>query len=129
MIIFKEWGYFMEYEYKRGNVYWAEMPNADCSKSLQMGTRPVLVVSNDTNNKFSKNIICLPFSSKTYKTGPRYPFHVLIKNLLKRDSVVLAEQIVVLPKEALIGAPIAVVSAEDMNRVNDAIKLQFGLTN
>lgn len=115
-------------EYKRGTVYWAEMPNADSSKSLQMGIRPVLVVSNDANNKYSKNIICLPFSSKIYKIGPRYPFHVLIKNLLKKDSIVLTEQIVVLPKESLKGAPIAVVPTDDMSRVDEAIKLQFGLT-
>lgn len=113
---------------RRGDIFWAEMPNKDQQLCLLMGTRPVLVISNDQNNEHSRNITVVPFSSKIWKKGPRYPFHVFVQDVLRRDSIVLAEQIFVLPKEHILGSPIAFMPQEYMSQVDAALKCQLALS-
>ena len=60
---------------KRGEIYLATLDpviEREISK-----TRPVVVVSNDQNNKFSGTVTILPITSKNF--NKIYPFEVLLK--------------------------------------------------
>lgn len=77
-----------------GDIYFANLIGGD---NLQKGLRPVLIVQNNIGNRYSSTFEVLPLSSRVYKA--RYmPTHVLVHahpmNGLRRDSVVLAEQVV-----------------------------------
>lgn len=69
--------------------------------SEQRGTRPALIIQNNTGNKFSPNVIVLPLTSS--KTKARLPTHVDIPASvgLRFDSVVLCESPVRISKERL----------------------------
>lgn len=77
-----------------GDIYFANLVGGN---NLQKGIRPVLIVQNNIGNRYSSTFEVLPLSSRVYKA--RYmPTHVLVHahptNGLRRDSVVLAEQVV-----------------------------------
>lgn len=77
-----------------GDIYFANLVGGN---NLQKGIRPVLIVQNNIGNRYSSTFEVLPLSSRVYKA--RYmPTHVLVyahpTNGLRRDSVVLAEQVV-----------------------------------
>mgnify|MGYP001083697132 CR=1 FL=1 len=107
----------------RGDLYKAELDPVVGSE--QGGTRPVLVVQNDAGNRYSPTVIVLALTSQLGK--PRLPTHVPVSGQgLKRDSVVLAEQIRTLDKRRLrekIGRLDDVV----MEQVNRAISASLGL--
>lgn len=77
-----------------GDIYFANLIGGN---NLQKGIRPVLIVQNNIGNRYSSTFEVLPLSSRVCKA--RYmPTHVLVHahpvNGLRRDSVVLAEQVV-----------------------------------
>ena len=62
--------------------------------SEQGGIRPVLIVQNDTGNKYSPTVIAAAITSQIGKN--KLPTHIEIDSKevgLKTDSIVLAEQI------------------------------------
>lgn len=72
--------------------------------SEQGGKRPVLIIQNDTGNKFSNTTIVIPLSSKLKSLNQ--PTHTLIKRSvdtgLKTDSVLLGEQMRVISSQRII---------------------------
>jgi mRNA interferase MazF len=65
-------------------------------------TRPVVVVSNNINNKYNKTVSILPITSNTDKV---YPFEVYVgKGIgnLPKDSKIKADQIRTIDKSRLI---------------------------
>ena len=75
---------------KRGEIYYADL--SPVVGSEQDGTRPVLVIQNDTGNKFSPTTIVAASTSKSDKA--KLPTHVIVcAEGLATESVVLLEQI------------------------------------
>lgn len=68
--------------------------------SVQGGVRPCLVISNNRNNKYSSNIVVIPFTSKIKNS---LPVHVNFSNEvgLNRESTLLCEQIITIPKNKI----------------------------
>lgn len=62
------------------------------SKHEQMGTRPMVITSNNKRNYYSPTVKCVPLSTKIQKFSP---VHVILRkgdvDGLHRDSVVLCE--------------------------------------
>ena len=88
---------------KFGEVYLAELIGGE---NIQSGIRPVVIAQNDIGNQHSTTVEVIPMSSRIHKA--RYlPTHVLIhpneNNGLKHMSIVLAEQVVTINKQALKG--------------------------
>jgi len=86
-----------------GEIYFA---NLSGGKNIQGGIRPVIIAQNNIGNKHSTTVEVIPMSSRINKA--RYmPTHVLIHptkgNGLKGSSIALAEQVVTIHKDALIG--------------------------
>ena len=109
---------------KRGEIYLA---NLDCSVgSEQAGIRPVLVIQNDIGNKYSPTIIVLAITSKSKKN---IPTHVKIDSNIegiKRDSIVLVEQVRTIDKSRLI-KKIGKLDINKMNEIKEALKLSLNI--
>ena len=110
----------------RGNVYYADL--SPTIGSEQGGTRPVLIIQNDTGNRYSPTTICVAITSKMEKA--KLPTHLEISkktyNFLQADSVILFEQIRTIDKSRLkefIGS----LDDKDMEKVNECLKISFAL--
>ena len=106
---------------KRGELYYADL--SPVVGSEQGGVRPVLVVQNDTGNKYSPTVIAAAVTSKIHKA--RLPTHIELPSAfgLAKDSVILLEQI--RTKKRLMSR-IGELSPDTMSRVNRAILISLG---
>ena len=110
---------------RRGDIYFADL--SPVVGSEQGGTRPVLIVQNDTGNKQSPPVIAAAITSQTGKA--RLPTHISLAGHdvgLSRDSVVLLEQIRTIDKRRL-REHMGHVDEGLMNQVDSAIAVSFGL--
>lgn len=90
----------MDTNVKRGDIFYADL--SPVVGSEQGGTRPVLIVQNDTGNKHSPTVIAAAITSQTGKA--RLPTHISLAGHdvgLYKDSVVLLEQIRTIDKRRL----------------------------
>ena len=115
----------MERKIRRGDIF-----NADLSHGIgseQIGYRPVVIISNDTGNKYSSTVIISIITSKmAYKT--KMPTHCSIKAQqgLVRDSLLLLEQIRTIDKERL-KEYIGTLDNSVMSKVDKALAVSLGL--
>lgn len=111
---------------KRGDIYYADL--SPVVGSEQGGIRPVLIVQNDVGNKFSPTVIAAAITSQKDKT--KLPTHIQVNADgcgLQKDSIVLLEQVRTIDKRRL-REHMGSLCATDMNRVNEALSVSFGLT-
>lgn len=108
---------------KRGELYYADL--SPVVGSEQGGVRPVLVVQNDTGNKFSPTVIAAAVTSKINKA--KLPTHIELPQAygLQKDSVILLEQIRTIDKKRLMSR-IGQLPPATMSRVNKAILISLG---
>jgi len=110
---------------KRGDIYYADL--SPVVGSEQGGVRPVLIVQNDTGNRYSPTVIAAAITSQTNKA--KLPTHINIAapdSGLPRDSVVLLEQIRTLDKRRL-RERMGRVDGALMGKIDAAIAVSFGL--
>ena len=110
---------------ERGELYSANLDPVVGSE--QGGVRPVLVVQNNTGNKFSPTVVVLAVTGRLAKA--RLPTHVEIQaegHGLMNDSVVLAEQVRTLDKKRLLHR-IGKLSPDVMQKVSRAMRVSLGL--
>mgnify|MGYP001768838948 CR=1 FL=1 len=93
---------------KKTKIHWGGIYLADLGEGkgfIQGGIRPVVVISNQANNKFAPIVNILPITSS--KTKKNMPVHVDIDKEcgLLTDSVVLTEQIQTINKTQLVNYP------------------------
>ena len=116
----------MEPSVKRGDIFYADL--SPVVGSEQGGTRPVLIVQNDTGNRHSPTVIAAAITSQTGKA--RLPTHITVPGPevgLTKDSVILLEQIRTLDKRRL-KEHMGRLNEPLMQRVDDALAVSFGLT-
>ena len=110
---------------KRGDIYYADL--SPVVGSEQGGVRPVLIIQNDTGNRYSPTVIAAAITSQTNKA--RLPTHISLSapdHGLPRESVVLLEQIRTLDKRRL-RERMGRVEGELMEKIDAAIAVSFGL--
>ena len=115
----------MESSVKRGDICYADLSPGVASE--QGGTRPVLIVQNDTGNRHSPTVIAAAITSQTGKA--RLPTHINIacgSVVLSKDSVILLEQIRTIDKKRL-REHMGHLNETQMAQVDDAIAVSFGL--
>ncbi len=89
--------------------------------------RPVLIVQNDTGNRYSPTVIAAAITSQMNKA--KLPTHIELTGKsfgLTRDSVVLLEQIRTIDKRRL-KERMGRLDHNLMNKVDNAIAVSFGL--
>ena len=109
----------------RGDIYYADL--SPVVGSEQGGVRPVLIIQNDTGNRYSPTVIAAAITSQTGKA--RLPTHIELsahRHGLTKDSVVLLEQIRTLDKRRL-REKMGKLDPDSMSRVNQALSISFGL--
>lgn len=115
----------MDTTVKRGDIFYADL--SPVVGSEQGGTRPVLIVQNDTGNKHSPTVIAAAITSQTNKA--KLPTHIELEGKsvgLTKNSVVLLEQIRTIDKRRL-REHMGRLDEGMMNRVDTAIAVSFGL--
>jgi mRNA interferase MazF len=109
---------------RRGDIYYADLDPVVGSE--QGGIRPVVIIQNDTGNRFSPTVIVSAIT--TSKTKHHIPTHIYIpRNTagLPADSTILTEQVKTLDKKRLIRF-VGSLNRDMMEQVNKALAISFG---
>ena len=116
--------------FRRGEIYYADLDPHYGSE--QSGKRPVIVIQNNTGNKFAPTVIVAAVTSKVSKK-PNQPTHVLLSLIhieknpaFSRPSVVLLEQIFTIDKER-ISSFMGMTSEWEMAQIEKALKCSLAL--
>ena len=112
---------------KRGEIYYANLNPAVGSETDKR--RPVLIVSNDINNRNATVVTVVPLTSNVSRV---YPFEVLVTpedSGLPKPSKVQAQQIKTISKQRIKSEAVGQLSDELMQQVGDAMKLHLALEN
>ena len=108
---------------KRNEIYYADLNPVIGSE--QGGVRPVLVIQNDTGNKYSPTTIVAAITSRQNKA--KLPTHIEIgEEVFEKDSVVLLEQIRTVDKSRL-KEYVGKVDNRTMDKINKAISISVAL--
>ncbi|MBD1880755.1 type II toxin-antitoxin system PemK/MazF family toxin [Coleofasciculus sp. FACHB-T130] len=110
---------------KRGEIYYANLSPAVGSEMDKR--RPVLIVSNDINNRAATTVTILPITSNISRV---YAFEILLNpddSGLAKPSKVQAQQVRTISKQRIEGEPVGTLSEEVMQLVDAALKLHLGL--
>lgn len=110
---------------RRGEIFFAALDPVRGSETQK--TRPVVVVSNNVANRAAAVVTVVPLTSNVERV---YPFEVFLAasatGLLK-DSKAMAQQVRTLDKARLSGRVAGVVQADDMRKLDGALRLHLGL--
>lgn len=110
---------------KRGDIFYADL--SPVVGSEQGGIRPVLIIQNNTGNKYSPTTIVAAITSKIRKA--KLPTHVeLPKGTTKlyKNSVILLEQLRTIDRRRL-KEKIDHLDVATMEKVNEALEISLGL--
>ena len=116
----------MDTSVRRGDIFYADL--SPVVGSEQGGTRPVLIIQNDTGNRHSPTVIAAAITSQTGKA--RLPTHITLAGHdvgLSKDSIVLLEQVRTIDKRRL-REKMGTVDEQSMSAIDNAISISFGLT-
>jgi mRNA interferase MazF len=113
------------WNYRRGDVYLADLNPFVGSE--QGGTRPVLLLQNNTGNFFCPTLIVAPITSRIRKKNEQ-PTHCCIEGAacLNDTSMVLLEQIKTIDKRR-VKKYMGRIENEQMRKVDDCIEISLGL--
>ncbi len=117
----------MNKEVKRGELYYARLDPIVGSE--QGGTRPVLILQNNTGNRFSPTtIVAAAITSQTAKS--LLPTHVTLSNVpgLAHESLILLEQLRTIDCKRL-GNYIGTLDERTMAQVDKALAISVGLAD
>lgn len=112
-----------EREIRRGDIYHADLN--PILGSEQGGYRPVLIIQNNTGNKYSPTVIVAAITSQP-KT--KLPTHVPLKEIagLEKHSVVLLEQVRTIDKKRL-DDYVGTLDRQLMLKVDKALRSSTGV--
>ena len=105
---------------KRGEVWWVDFDPAVGSEICK--TRPAVIISNDTANKFIERVVVVPFTSNISRL---YPGEAII-TMNGTPNKLMADQIMTADKKRLRKC-IGVLSSSDMEKVEDTVRMHLGL--
>ena len=116
---------------QRGDIWFANL-GAHPNSSVQSGTRPVVIISNNIGNAHADTVNVLPMTRHLKK--PELPCHTQLDphsvtggSQLLAPSMVLAEQLTTISKYALRTYAGHISDDEAMNRIETAVLSQFAL--
>ena len=114
-----------DWVYRRGDIYFADLDPVIGSE--QGGTRPVIVIQNDTGNKHSPTLIVATVTTKIHKKE-RLPTHLLIKDnpAFREASVVQLEQIRTIDK-CRIDNYLGKVTPHEMVAIEKALSISLAM--
>ena len=112
-------------EIARGMIVMVDLPLGN--GSVQGGTRPAVVISNDKGNKFSPVLIVVPLTSRVKKYMPtHHTIEPSMVNGLTKTSIALAEQIITVGKD-MVRNVIGSLEEIDINFINRKVMTSLAL--
>ena len=112
-------------EIKRGSIIMVDLPTGN--GSVQGGTRPAVVISNNRGNKFSPVLIVVPLTSKVKKYMPtHHTIEPSMINGLSKTSIALAEQIITVGKD-MVRNIVGTLEEIDINFINRKVMTSLAL--
>lgn len=117
---------------RRYEIWFADLGD-HYGTSVQSGNRPVLVISNDVGNQYSRTVTVIPMTTKLKRMD--MPTHIILteedccmfRPQTLQDSVLLAEQITTIAKSALCGRLCRVTSRERKQEIEQAVAAQLDM--
>ncbi len=107
------------------DIWLASLPETG-GRSVQHGTRPVVVVSNDMANRYSPAISVVPLTSNLKKKA--LPTHVFLRVPgLERASLALCEQVTTVDKSCLIRRLATVETTFQRMAIRHGLAVQLGM--
>ena len=100
---------------RRMDIWFARIPMGENSRVIQ-GTRPVIIISNDRNNRYSGTVTVIPMTGKLKRLD--IPSHVAIG-----ESTALADQVMTIDRDALMKR----AGRCDKDEVMQAMRWHLGL--
>lgn len=110
---------------KRGDIYYADL--SPVVGSEQGGMRPVLILQNNTGNKYSPTVIAAAITTKHDDDYMSTHVDIGYVDSMVPHSVVLLEQIRTIDKQRLTDK-LTHLNDEVMGRVNEALKISLALS-
>lgn len=111
---------------KRGEIYFADLNPTVGDETKKI--RPVLIISNNANNKVANTVTIIPITSNVSKV---YPFEVLIninESGLPKISKAQCHQIRTISKQRISNRKVqGVVGNSILSKINSALKLHLDL--
>ena len=105
---------------KRGEIWWVDFDPTVGSEIYK--TRPAVIISNDTANKFIARVVVVPFTSNVSRL---YPGETIV-TVNGIPNKLMADQIMTADKKRL-KKYIGVLTSDDMAKVEDTIRLHLSL--
>lgn len=117
----------MKKPYLRGDMYYADLGEGVGSE--QKGYRPVIIIQNNTGNKYSPTVIVAAISSKV-GVKARLPTHYYIEAAygLQMPSIVLLEQLRTIDKRRL-NTYIGRLPEQHIRGINHALAISIGISH
>lgn len=112
-------------EVARGDVFWTNFERGRGSE--QRGTRPALVVQNNTGNRAASTTIVVALTTRLRDPIP--PHQVLLPAAitdLPRDSMAKCDQLMTIAKDRLLDRA-GHLDADEMRKVDAALRFSLGL--
>ena len=115
---------------KRGEIYLVQFdepkkPN-QVGKREQAGIRPVVIVQNDVGNAVSPCTIVCPLTSRDKKDIVTH-YKVTKEDGVKKDSIVMLEQIRTIDKDRIIKKLGRIENKKTIDELDKKLKLSLGL--
>jgi len=110
---------------KRGELWFANLSPTIGSETAKR--RPVLLVSNDANNRGASTVTILPITSNVTRV---YPFEIALAEGtggLSKTSKAQAQQVRTIARERILGRRIGALPFDDMAKVDAALRLHLAL--
>jgi mRNA interferase MazF len=115
----------MDCQMRRGEIYFANLSPTVGSEIAKR--RPILIVSNNINNRAATTITILPITSNVKRV---YPFEVFLapeSSGLPKTSKVQPQQVRTISKQRIIGNKVGSLDEATMGLVDAALKLHLSL--
>ena len=111
-------------EIKRGDIFYAKLNGIG---SVQCNVRPVMILSNNLNNKYAPTLQVCPLTSKIKNN---LPIHFYLEGFgLNKKSTFLAEQLTIIDKTQLVSDKIGSVDEFTLKRAEKAISIQLSMNH
>jgi len=110
---------------KRGDIYFADLDPAMGSETKKK--RPVLIVSNDANNRVAATVTIVPITSKVTKV---YPFEALLdisQTGLRKQSKAQCHQVRTISILRIQRALLGHADTETMSKIDTALRLHLNV--
>lgn len=110
---------------RRGEIYFADL-NPTIGREIRK-KRPVLIVSNNANNRAADTVTVVPLTSKITRV---YPFEVKLSakdSGLSQDSKAMAQQVRTISKERIAGGRAGAAPPLLMELIDAALRMHLGL--